>query len=618
MATSSKLIENMAMLSSPRGIQNHRSNLRGFKSVKFRAASNFSGFKVESFIGKSTSATIKNNNVVAAASFDSKAQQSPSTTLTTLIQEAVIYKKILNWAFPAAVMAASLLLGMMMIDCRKRALVFPGKYSLSLSSSSSFAESETQPKPVKLDLVPVYIVLCGVVVSVVFSVKLNDAYSVGLLFDQTLQRDLHLIRKALYQCDSSGWGTVLEGNKCIPGTRERQWNNVSSGNSRMLSRFKIVDCNGLISVSRNLVMDIITLKLLRMIGLGKVIVKWINEESNHISDVGLELEEVLTVIKSMGGVVVQYVPRKANQVDSWTSKGKLLVLIPFGYHIPNKISVEEGGSEFCIVVEEEDRFPVTRSWLEGFLGLSTVDLMDDKVGDGVRVQLFSRDLDQRNIAGGQCFWKERKGSKVRRKGRVNLSLIKHNPEEMTSLTYDVGTSKSLSVSDCREGTFLNAQVLRKRRWALERGNLRGPSDPLLAESEFFGSSDFPMVNWNIKKRNKDGCFIGRELVQNLAVTSSSISKKRRSTTSNLMRIHNLKTRSISVGETRLHHKLEEEVWNLDDEIVKVFERGLALVLDFNGRKKEISELIARRDVKNDNRFLVLVKTLVAKHRSIVS
>ncbi|KAK1557861.1 hypothetical protein Q3G72_033244 [Acer saccharum] len=31
----------------------------------------------------------------------------------------------------------------------------------------------------------------------------------------------------------------------------------------------IVDCNGLISVSRNLVMDIITLKLLRMIGLAK-------------------------------------------------------------------------------------------------------------------------------------------------------------------------------------------------------------------------------------------------------------------------------------------------------------------------------------------------------------
>ncbi|KAK0579209.1 hypothetical protein LWI29_022866 [Acer saccharum] len=241
-----------------------------------------------------------------------------------------------------------------------------------------------------------------------------------------------------------------------------------------------------------------------------------------------------------------------------------------------------------------------------FLSSDRFQIKSDKVGDGVRVQLFSRDLDQRNIAGGQCFWKERKGSKVRRKGRVNLSIIKHNPEEMTSLSYDVGTSKSLS-------------VLRKRRWALERGNLRGPSDPLLAESEFFGSSDSPMVNWNIKKRNKDGCFIGRELVQNLAVASSSISKKRRSTSSNLMRIHNMKTRSISVGETRLHHKLEEkEVWNLDDEIVKVFERGLALGLDFNGRKKEISELIARRDVKNDNRFRVLVKTLVAKHRSIVS
>ncbi|KAK3219559.1 hypothetical protein Dsin_013529 [Dipteronia sinensis] len=105
-----------------------------------------------------------------------------------------------------------------------------------------------------------------------------------------------------------------------------------------------------------------------------------------------------------------------------------------------------------------------------------------------------------------------------------------------------------------------------------------------------------------------GCFIGRELVRNLAVASSRISKKRIwRTSSNLMRIHNMKTRSISVSETILHQKLEEKkkknVWNLEDVIVKV--------------KKEILELIARRDVKNDNRFRVLVKTLVAKHRSIV-
>ncbi|KAK0578724.1 hypothetical protein LWI29_015146 [Acer saccharum] len=224
-----------------------------------------------------------------------------------------------------------------------------------------------------------------------------------------------------------------------------------------------------------------------------------------------------------------------------------------------------------------------------FLSSDRFQIKSDKVGDGVRVQLFSRDLDQRNIAGGQ--W----------------AVFLEGKERF--FERDVGSSL-----------------------ALERGNLRGPSDPLLAESEFFGSSDHllaeseffgsldsPMVNWNIKKRNKDGCFIGRELVRNLAVTSSSISKKRRSISSNLMRIHNMKTRSISVGETGLHHKLEEkEVWNLDDEIVKVFERDLALGLDFNGRKKEISKLIAGRDVKNDNRFRVLVKTLVAKHRSIVS
>ncbi|KAK3188014.1 hypothetical protein Dsin_027575 [Dipteronia sinensis] len=220
MATSSKLIEHISPLSS-KGIQNPRSNnLCGFKSVKFRAASNFSGFKIENFIGKSTSATIKNNNVVAAASFDSEAQQPTSITLfIDLIRsfEAVTIKT-LKWVIPATVMVSSLSLAMMMIYGRKPAPDFQDKHSLSLSESSSFAESETQPEPVKLDLVPVYIVvLWGVVASVVCSVKFNDSFSVsiykiqvGLLFDQTVQRDLRLIRKALYQCDSSGWGTVLE------------------------------------------------------------------------------------------------------------------------------------------------------------------------------------------------------------------------------------------------------------------------------------------------------------------------------------------------------------------------------------------------------------------------
>ncbi|KAK1556944.1 hypothetical protein Q3G72_015066 [Acer saccharum] len=217
MVTSSKLIENTALSSSSKGIQNHCSNLYGFKSVKFRATSNFSGFKVENFIGKLTSATIKNNNVVAAASFYSEAQQPTSRTrLLDLIHslEAVMIKT-LKLLIPAAVMGSALSLALMMNminDC-KPALDFPDKHSLSSSSSFSFAESETQPEPVKLDLVPVYIVLCGVVASVVFSVKFNDAYSVsiykiqvGLLFDQTLQSDLYQITKA----SSNGWGNVLE------------------------------------------------------------------------------------------------------------------------------------------------------------------------------------------------------------------------------------------------------------------------------------------------------------------------------------------------------------------------------------------------------------------------
>ncbi|KAK0600147.1 hypothetical protein LWI29_012125 [Acer saccharum] len=50
-------------------------------------------------------------------------------------------------------------------------------------------------------------------------------------------------------------------------------------------------------------------------------------------------------------------------------------------------------------------------------------------------------------------------------------------------------------------------------------------------------------------------------------------------------------------------------WNIEDEVVKVLEKGIALGFNFYGRKKELLDIIAKRDEVNDNRFQDLVRRL---------
>ena len=56
-------------------------------------------------------------------------------------------------------------------------------------------------------------------------------------------------------------------------------------------------------------------------------------------------------------------------------------------------------------------------------------------------------------------------------------------------------------------------------------------------------------------------------------------------------------------------------WNLEDEVMKVLEKGMALGFNFNGKKKELLEIIAGREDVNDNRFQDLVRRLVLKHKA---
>ena len=55
-----------------------------------------------------------------------------------------------------------------------------------------------------------------------------------------------------------------------------------------------------------------------------VVVKWINKESHCGSDVGLVIVSILFLIKSLGCVVIGYVPCKANQVAHVLTKNTLL------------------------------------------------------------------------------------------------------------------------------------------------------------------------------------------------------------------------------------------------------------------------------------------------------
>ncbi|TXG72187.1 hypothetical protein EZV62_000766 [Acer yangbiense] len=78
-------------------------------------------------------------------------------------------------------------------------------------------------------------------------------------------------------------------------------------------------------------------------------------------------------------------------------------------------------------------------------------------------------------------------------------------------------------------------------------------------------------------------------------------------------------RSFSVCSNSKNQNSElnsKEVWNLEDEVAKVLEKGLALCLNFIGRKKRLLDIITKRDEMNDNRFRDLVRRLVFKNKAM--
>ncbi|KAK3183467.1 hypothetical protein Dsin_030753 [Dipteronia sinensis] len=68
-------------------------------------------------------------------------------------------------------------------------------------------------------------------------------------------------------------------------------------------------------------------------------------------------------------------------------------------------------------------------------------------------------------------------------------------------------------------------------------------------------------------------------------------------------------------EKKMMEIIYKELWNLEEEMAKVMEKGLAMGFDFNGRKEELKVIMARRKDMNDNRFFDLVKKLVCKFKA---
>ncbi|KAI9191295.1 hypothetical protein LWI28_006506 [Acer negundo] len=78
----------------------------------------------------------------------------------------------------------------------------------------------------------------------------------------------------------------------------------------------------------------------------------------------------------------------------------------------------------------------------------------------------------------------------------------------------------------------------------------------------------------------------------------------------MLKRHSMILKSFSVGaiiQNQDQVVRKKRVWNLKEEIANVIKNGMDLGCEFNGRKKELRELMAMRDDEKDNRFHELVR-----------
>ncbi|KAK0579324.1 hypothetical protein LWI29_024585 [Acer saccharum] len=266
-----------------------------------------------------------------------------------------------------------------------------------------------------------------------------------------------------------------------------------------------------------------------------------------------------------------------------------------------------------------------------FLHLAKIKKISYKVEEGSRRQIVEQDLGQSKQAGGQIFFKEKKNVDSRSKSEVILFHIELNSEDVTSLACEVGTKKLLFVLDPRERGILNSQSL----WG-DTSNM-GKDDETLSGQEIVLKAVTLGSLYDYSAESslgiKDGNCMDQELVcddvvkpvfgsnscRGLSVAPISFLKKRKGRKDcHMLKSHSMILRSFSAGaiiQNQDQVARKEIVWNLEEEIAKVFEKGMDLGCEFNGRKKELREMMAMRDDKKDNRFRELVRWLVSNYKA---
>ncbi|KAK3193094.1 hypothetical protein Dsin_024404 [Dipteronia sinensis] len=353
---------------------------------------------------------------------------------------------------------------------------------------------------------------------------------------------------------------------------------------------------------------------------------------------------------------------------------RFLVLIPHDRQCHEKINVEMSDYSFEVQISE-DSVPVDSSWLESYLGLfptsfqinlnslpveeiSALSSMKDetfllaKCGEkesklAVRKNPFklSKDrLAEIALDGGDVVSGKR--CRFRDKGVSDVKGGMFCGKEMKELP-----SKYFASSNSNRGSFLDFQQLMGESIndiSQQEGNLRGGS---LASNAI-------MMSLNGSSLKNDGLLQGQEgVVKNCLMKSPSddvdksqmglvfgskdvdscgkmspnvdgfptiepcSGKKMRGRKIYSGKRHSMVTRSSSAAIKSQHQNSKAKsrvVWNLEDQIAKVLESGLARGADFHGKKRELVEIIASRKVENDNRFHDLVRNLVFKYKHVVS
>ncbi|KAK3223404.1 hypothetical protein Dsin_010429 [Dipteronia sinensis] len=312
-------------------------------------------------------------------------------------------------------------------------------------------------------------------------------------------------------------------------------------------------------------------------------------------------------------------------------RAMVLVLMPYSVRCPEKIKVVIGNRPFS-VLSMEDQAPVNFTWLSRWLGLVKDDSADFLNVGAEKEKVHSCFENEPLLA-----LQDSDGNKVG-EGTGGNFLSNHSSLERLAEDYQVGQTRNVigrekeKVVYCQneryeEDGIVGSGQLIGGNFAVDLGCglahveasrkgfakvLTGLQGPILLE---------PDDNEEAHFLEEVEALAENVVINNGGMLKSASNGKFGKISSLSLKSHCMKTRSSSV-----HDKIQYQIrefknkvgWSLEEEIVKVLEKGMALGFDFNGKKKELLEIINSRKKENDTRFHDLVKNLVHKFRSSVS